>query len=56
MPYIYHRMKGLDETINTMLAQSQLLPVISPSFAVDDWSECATAVSIRAISRIKLFR
>ncbi|KAG2421249.1 hypothetical protein HFD88_000865 [Aspergillus terreus] len=55
MPYIYHRMKGLDETIITMLAQSQLLPVISPSFDVDDWSECATAMSIRAISRIKLF-
>ncbi|KAL4891461.1 hypothetical protein BDV59DRAFT_181794 [Aspergillus ambiguus] len=55
MPYIYHRMKGLDDTINTMLAQSKMLPVSSPPNDIDDWSECATALGIRAISRIKLF-
>ncbi|KAF9885345.1 hypothetical protein FE257_012962 [Aspergillus nanangensis] len=55
IPYMYHRMKGLDDTINTMLSQSQMLPVTSPCLEGGDKSECATALGIRAVSRIKLF-
>ncbi|KAL4887790.1 hypothetical protein BDV59DRAFT_211996 [Aspergillus ambiguus] len=52
---IFCRMKDLDDTISTMLAQSRILPVISRSVDIDDWSECVTVFNIRAISRTKLF-
>ncbi|GCB21980.1 hypothetical protein AAWM_04865 [Aspergillus awamori] len=54
MQYIYERMQQLDAWASSVLAQSNLLPILPQSMACGGEIELTTAQSIRAISRIKL--
>lgn len=56
MQYIYERMQQLDAWASSVLAQSNLLPILPQSMACGGEIELTTAQSIRAISRIKLSR
>ncbi|GAT21331.1 C6 zinc finger domain protein [Aspergillus luchuensis] len=54
MSYIFERMQQLDAWASSVLAQSNLLPILPQSMACGGEMELTTAQSIRAISRIKL--
>ncbi|GKZ20073.1 hypothetical protein AbraCBS73388_005250 [Aspergillus brasiliensis] len=54
MQYIFERMQQLDAWASSVLAQSNLLPILPQSMACGGEIELTTAQSIRAISRIKL--
>lgn len=56
MSYIFERMQQLDAWASSVLAQSNLLPILPQSMACGGEIELTTAQSIRAISRIKLSR
>lgn len=56
MSYIFERMQQLDAWASSVLAQSNLLPILPQSMACGGEMELTTAQSIRAISRIKLSR
>ncbi|CAI7597292.1 unnamed protein product [Penicillium pancosmium] len=54
MHYMYERMQQLDSWTTSVLAQMDMLPMISPESDFGDGHETVTAQSIRSISRIKL--
>jgi len=56
MHYMYERMQQLDSWISSVIAQVDMLPMISPESDFGDSRETVAAQSIRAISRIKLSR
>ncbi|KAJ5881262.1 uncharacterized protein N7473_012315 [Penicillium subrubescens] len=52
--YIFERMQQLDSWTNSVIVQTDMLPLVSPEPDFGDRRETITAQSIRAISRIKL--
>jgi hypothetical protein len=54
MHYMFERMQQLDSWTNSVLAQTEILPIISQDADFGDQRETITAQSIRSISRIKL--
>ncbi|KAJ5587356.1 uncharacterized protein N7459_003121 [Penicillium hispanicum] len=52
--YVFERMQQLDSWTNSVLAQTDILPLVSQDPDFGDCRETITAQSIRAISRIKL--
>lgn len=56
MHYMYERMQQLDSWTTSVLAQMDMLPMITPESDLGDSRETVTAQSIRSISRIKLSR
>jgi hypothetical protein len=56
MHYMFERMQQLDSWTNSVLAQTEILPIISQDADFGDQRETITAQSIRSISRIKLSR
>lgn len=56
MHYMFERMHQLDSWTNSVLAQIEILPIVSHDAGFGDQHEIITAQSIRSISRIKLSR
>lgn len=56
MHYMFERMQQLDSWANSVLGQTEILPVASQEPDFGDRLETTTARTIRAISRIKLSR
>lgn len=56
MHYIFEQMQQLDSWTNSVLAQMDMLPIVSQAPDFGDYRETVTSQSIRAISRIKLSR
>ncbi|KAJ5690248.1 hypothetical protein N7462_004640 [Penicillium macrosclerotiorum] len=54
MHYMFERMQQLDSWTNSVLAQTELLPISSQEPGFGDYDETITAQSIRSICRIKL--
>ncbi|KAJ5677995.1 uncharacterized protein N7477_003628 [Penicillium maclennaniae] len=54
MHYMFERMHQPDSWTNSVLAQTEILPIVSHDAGFGDQHETITAQSIRSISRIKL--
>ncbi|KAJ5279439.1 hypothetical protein N7478_004811 [Penicillium angulare] len=54
LQYMFERMQQLDSWTNSVLAQTEILPILSHEPAFGDNQEIITAQSIRMISKIKL--
>lgn len=54
--YMFERMQQLDSWTNSVIAQTDMLPPVTPEPDFGDRRETVTAQIIREISRIKLSR
>jgi hypothetical protein len=54
--YMFERMQQLDAWTTAVITQAELLPIMPQSSDFGDHNESITALSIRAIARIKLAR